>query len=105
MSLTSFKIKDLLLKLISNDNALRAIGKQTITASGTAQRLTVPTGAVYAQVTVSGGTIRYWLDGSTPTSTQGLSSTAFDISGTQNILDFKFIELTATAVVQVQFFG
>lgn len=75
----------------------------------------VPNGASCAliqveEVTTSGSSnvIRYWMDGSAPTATEGLirgDHEAFDIMGYDAILKFRAIRLSANAhKLHVQYF-
>lgn len=79
--------------------------------------LTVPTGATYAEVSLiasasvasQSDVARFWLDGSTPTATQGLSRNnyaAWDIAGGDALTNFKIIgvEVGKTHVLNVQYF-
>lgn len=91
-----------------------AFANQTITlTNGTVASLTVPAGTKYALCYVSSSTatdfIRYWLDGSTPTSSQGIkriAETAFDISGADDIKNFKCYASVASGPItlNVQYF-
>jgi hypothetical protein len=91
-----------------------AFANQTITVNNLATAsLTVPTGTKYALCYISSSTatdfIRYWLDGSTPTSSQGikrLTETAFDISGADDIKNFKCYASVASGLItlNVQYF-
>jgi len=79
--------------------------------------LTVPTDATYAEVsliadatvTSQSNVARFWLDGSTPTATEGLSRNNYatwDISGGDNIANFKIIgvEGAKTHKLNVQYY-
>jgi hypothetical protein len=86
-----------------------AIGNQTISTS-TLSSLTIPTTQEvnYCKIYVGSNPISYWLDGSTPTTTQGLvaaAGTTIEIYGTINIEKFKFIPTTGTSAVQIQYFN
>jgi hypothetical protein len=89
-----------------------AFANQTITLTNTTvASLTVPSGSKYALCYISSATttdfIRYWLDGSTPTSTQGIkrsAETAFDINGADDIKNFKCYPSGTGLVLNVQYF-
>lgn len=84
--------------------------KQTLTVSSVAVPLTVPTtpharpmGAI---VTVETDAIRFWCDGSTPTSTQGHLApvgTQIELFGEDEVVNFKAIRITTDAVIQVSY--
>jgi hypothetical protein len=85
-----------LLQVFINDK--NAIGKQTLTISGTSQSLTPPTGATYARFQVEStntiDAIRYYEDGSTPTSTLGWvqgNTFVMELTTSENIRNFKVI--------------
>ena len=100
-------------KILNND--YRAIGNQVITVTGaTPQTLTVPAQASYALIEVestvtTGVVIRYWLDGSNPTTTDGIGRTnltAFDVTEYSNLKNFKVISTGAgTHKLMVQYFS
>lgn len=89
------------------------IGKQAaLTIDGTAGGigLTVPTITPtpdYATVTVEAGPIRYWVDGSAPTSAQGhlvADGGVFRLEGRDELKKFRAIRSTGvSAVIQVTF--
>jgi hypothetical protein len=75
----------------------------------------IPDGTKYCIIQVrevvtssSTSVIRYWLDGSDPTTTTGINrgdNEAFDIYGLENIKNFRVIRTSANAhVLQVQYF-
>ncbi|WP_132312531.1 hypothetical protein [Paenibacillus sp. BK033] len=84
-----------------------AKGKATISLSNIAVGLgTVPTGATQAYITTESADIRFWVDGSTPTTSQG----HLVLAGEQIILDsagqlsnFKAITVSGTATLQVTY--
>lgn len=93
-----------LLQIVSTGH--RAVGHEVITFSAdTVYSLTVPTEARYALMVLeqAGATgarkvIRFWEDGSNPTSTEGLSRgdmDAWDIVSYSNLKDFKAIRSIA----------
>jgi hypothetical protein len=86
----------------------KAIGHEIITLSdGNVHSLTVPTDARYALMVLeeTGGTgtaklIRFWEDGSNPTTTTGIvrgDMDAWDVVSYANLKSFKIIRLTASA--------
>lgn len=86
----------------------RAIGHEIITFSdGNVKSLTVPDNARYALMVLeeAGGSgtsklIRFWEDGSNPTTTEGIvrgDLDAWDIVSLSNLKDFKAIRLTAAS--------
>ena len=97
-------------------NGYKAIGHQTLTIStGNVYALTVPDGANYALMLLEevGATgtrkvIRFWEDGSLPTTTVGIprgDMDAWDVSTRQNLENFKIIRVTAAShVLQVQYY-
>jgi len=87
------------------DNEKNAIGKQTIVASGTAQSLTPTSGArsaiIQVESAVATASIRYWEDGSVPTSAVGmlhLNGSVIELTTAENIKNFKFIQSVAGAI-------
>ena len=94
-----------------------AFGKEIVTFDDSpAVALTVPTGATYAEISlvadataVATNVARFWVDGSTPTATEGLSRnslSSWDISGGDNIVNFKIIgvEAAKTHKLNVQYY-
>ena len=86
----------------------RAISHEILTLStNDAYSLTVPASARYALITAEqvGGSgaasiVRYWEDGSIPTTTDGISRgdfDAWDIYSYSNMKDFKVVRTTANA--------
>ncbi len=76
-----------------------ASGNQTIVASGTAQSLTPTSGANRALIqfesAITTATVRYWEDGSVPTSTVGFyqgNGAVIELTTAENIRNFKFIQ-------------
>lgn len=91
-----------------------ALGYQKLTVAGTAVALTVPANATYALLSLESsiGTpaIRYLeLGGTTPpTATDGIqrsSLDAFDITGYQNLVNFRAIQVGAgTHTLHIQYY-
>lgn len=100
-----------ILKTLNND--YRAFAHEILTVGGTVVKLTIPTGARYALINVessaTGKAIRFWLDGSAPTTTNGLfkaNNEAFDITEFSNLENFKAIQAQAgTHKLMVQYFS
>lgn len=85
-----------------------SIGKQAaLTVSNVAVGLTVPSGSPNrAVVTVESNSIRFWVDGSTPTSANGHLAEAGDVitlEGAEEVNDFRAIRVSADATVQATF--
>lgn len=92
-------LKDVI-KVLQNEK--NAIGNQTLTVDTSALSLTVPAGATSAviqvQSTVATTAIRYWEDGTAPTSTVGMSQghgAVIEITTAENLKNFKVIKETA----------
>ncbi len=104
-------ISRMIMIILAND--WRAISNQQLVVNNTVKKLTVPTNAKYALIVpesdADGTAIRYWLDGSAPTTTQGIPRgdlAAFDIVEKQNLINFRVIQAQAgTHNLQVQYFG
>lgn len=102
-----------ILRVLSND--ARATGHEVLTVAGaTAQKLTVPAGTKYALIEVessvtSGVVVRYWLDGSNPTTADGIGRshlTAIDITEYSNLVNFRVIAAQAgTHKLMIQYFS
>jgi hypothetical protein len=81
-------------------------GNQTISvATGSDSTLTVPSGATHALLTVDtgGGNIRYWEDGSSPSTTAGLLVPAGAAAELTNLGDVKMRATTGTVAVNVSY--
>jgi hypothetical protein len=93
-------------------NSNIAFANETISVTaGTVYNLTVPSGADYCLITVEGTAstdgIRFWLDGTTPTSSNGIfrgNGAGFDIKGGSNIAKFKAYGIGVGVVLQVQYY-
>lgn len=70
--------------------------------------LTIPTGATYAVVCAEGANVRYSTDGTTtPTATIGmllLQNNCLPLQGSTTLANFKAIQQTATATLDVSYF-
>lgn len=81
-------------------------GNQTLTVSTTPDTtLTVPTGATHALMTVDtgGGDIRYWEDGSSPSTSAGLLVPAGSAAELTNLSSVKMRSTTGTAAVNISY--
>lgn len=86
-----------------------AVGNQTLTVDAL-KSLTIPSNQEvnYCKIYVGTADISYWVDGSTPTASQGLVAAAgntIEIFGTQNIRNFKCIPVSSTATIQIQYYN
>ena len=99
-----------LLKL--NKYNLVAFAYEKIIVTGTAISLNVPVNARYADITLESSItasvpVRYLMSG-VPTATDGKALnhlTVFDVSGTQNLINFKAIQTTAgTHTLYVEYY-
>lgn len=81
-------------------------GKEVMTVSSTSVQLSsIPSNSSHALITVEGGDVRFWEDGSTPTATQGIlmiSGNAYEFT---NLSALRFIKATdqADATLQVAY--
>lgn len=92
-----------------------ALGKETMTVSTTALLFTETTynpggggGAIKALITTENDTVRFWTDGTAPTSALGhllAAGSSVEICGAQNIRNFKVIRAgSSDATVQVSYY-
>ena len=85
------------------------LGHQQVTGLSGVKTLTLPAGARQAHLQAITQDIRYTLDGTTPSSTNGLLLSAADyptpITLEQGLAIAKFLEATASAVLNVAYFG
>jgi hypothetical protein len=83
----------------------QACGNQTILlGTGYVSLLTPPENANYAIMTIDSGEGRVWWTGANPTATNGLSLQAFDLTGRQNLLNFRAIGTIGTPLLNIQYF-
>lgn len=90
------------------------IGKQTLDVPNSSTALTIPAGANNALVTVESDVaapdpaIRYWVDGSNPTNSEGharADGDAFELVGLPELAGFRVIEATAgTHTLQITYY-
>jgi len=81
-------------------------GNQTISlATGSDTSLTVPTGATHALMTVDtgGGDIRYWEDGTSPSTSAGLLVPAGGAAELTNLASVKMRATTGTVAVNISY--
>ena len=71
----------------------------------TSSPITVPSGATHALLTVDigGGDIRYWEDGSTPTTSAGLLVPAGGAAELTNLSNVRLISTAGTTAVNISF--
>ncbi len=102
-----------IVRAIRFNPTLVAFGYQKLTVTGgTAQALTVPTGATYAEVrvesaTTSGIIMRYLMTGANPTTTDGMALTyldLFDITNGDNVANFKVIAVSGSHQLYIQYY-
>lgn len=81
-------------------------GYQQITDLASAASLTVPTGATVALIQAETQSIRWRDDGTSPTTTVGMVLAAGEsVFYTGNLATFKAIEVTASAKLNVSYYG
>lgn len=90
-----------------NEIADKDLGYQQITALSSATALTIPTGRKRAIVMPETQAVRWRADGTNPTATVGYplavgAEVEFTLS---NLTEIKFIEQTASAKINVYYFG
>ena len=81
-------------------------GYQKLTGLSSAQALTVPSGATFAQVTPSGANVNY-LPSGTPTATDGMPlwATSAPLNISSGLSDYRFIQQSATATLHILYWG
>lgn len=86
----------------------KQLGYQQVTSLGTAASLTVPAGTTYALIQAEAQNVRWRDDGTAPTASVGMvllaGSDAYGFNGTQ-LAKVQFIQVTATAVLNVSYYG
>ena len=81
-------------------------GFQQITSLSSATGLAVPTGAQYARIQCTAQAVRWRDDGTDPTATIGMHRPVnLDFIYDGDLSAIKFIEETASAVLNVTYFG
>ena len=111
---TDEQMNDALLRVLAGKTRV-GVGYQQLTVTGaSAQSLTVPATANYAEITVesattSGYVVRYLKQGSTtlPTTTVGVplaNGTVFDIDSGTLLADFRVIAITGSHTLNIEYF-
>lgn len=96
---------DILLNIKKLLDYPQSLGNETILlGTGYISLLTIPENANYAIMTIDSGEGRVWWTGANPSATSGLSLQAFDVTGRQNLLNFKAIGTVGTPLLNVQYF-
>lgn len=86
--------------------AFTAKGFQQITALSSAVGLTVPAGAQYARIQCTAQAVRWRDDGTSPTATVGMILPVnTDLWYSGNLSAIEFIEASASAVLNVSYYG
>lgn len=86
--------------------ALTAKGYQQITSLSAAAALTVPSGAIVALIQAETQSIRWRDDGTDPTTTVGMVLSAGEsMFFTGSLAAFKAIEITASAKLNISYYG
>jgi len=102
-------------RAIKQKKELIAVGYQKLTVTGvSAQSLTVPTSAVYAEIRVESATttgiiMRYLMLGATtpPTTTDGMALSyldLFDITNGDNVRNFRVIAVSGSHTLHIQYY-
>lgn len=89
------------------DGQLKAMGYQQVTGLSSVKSLTVPDGATSAMVSVEAQPVRYRndKDGTNPTASVGMPIAAGESRYFSEDLDLlKFIEITAGAIININFY-
>jgi hypothetical protein len=87
--------------------ALVKLGYQQITSLSPAAALTVPTGATFCIVTAESQAVRWRDDGTNPTASVGMpiaSGGSYTFNGAVNLAALRFIEQTASAILNVSYY-
>lgn len=106
--------KNTLYRLLAGKDLI-ALGYQKLTVDGTAKSLTIPAGAIYAELRLESDVVtqvaaRYLMLGTTtlPTSTDGLALNNldfFDINNGTNLVNFRIIQTTpGTHTLHIQYY-
>lgn len=90
------------------DRGVNAQGKETLTVAASAVGFaSIPAGASIAIITTETADIRYWVDGSTPTTSQGHLVSAGDaikLDSVGQLTNFKAIAVSGSATMQISYF-
>lgn len=85
---------------------MRCLGYQQITDLSSAVALTVPTGATHADIQAEAQPVRWRMDGTNPTDSVGTRLLADQsIWAVGELARLRFIEESASAVLNVHYFG
>lgn len=87
---------------------MAVIGKQRVTSLVTAVGLTIPAGTKGAMIEASGNNVRYWLNGDTPTASEGHfigNAGVVFIDRIDGLDTALFIETAATAALEVTYYN
>lgn len=99
--------------VVGNIKGIEPLDKEEVTVSNTAIGFNTAIvqqsagNAAVAVVTIEDDSIRYWVDGSTPTTSSGHlgpADTAFTICGLNSIKNFLAIRVTTDAEIKASFF-
>jgi hypothetical protein len=85
---------------------MAVLSKQRVTSLGAATTLTIPAGTKSAIITAAGNSVRYWMDGSVPTATQGHflgDGGTVQIDRDDGLDVAQFIQVAATATLEVTY--
>lgn len=86
--------------------AMRPLGFQQITSLSSAVGLTVPSGALTALIQAESQDVRWRDDGTNPTATVGVTlGTGLTLPYTGDLSAIKFIEISASAKLNVSYYG
>lgn len=84
----------------------RPLGYQQITSLAAAQSLTVPSGATWAIISAETQAVRYRDDGTNPTAAVGQPLPVnVDLPYSGDLTRVKFIEQTASAKINITYYG
>jgi hypothetical protein len=90
----------------TNPTAYTAKGYQQLTSLSSATALTVPSGAKVALIQAEAQSIRWRDDGTNPTTTVGMILSAGEsLYFTGSLATFKAIEVTASAKINISYYG
>lgn len=83
-------------------------GHQTLTNLGTAQQITLPTGANFAMIRATGGNVRWRDDGTSPTPSTGyplLEGDELQYDAVTGLPALRFIALDGAPIVSLAYYG
>ena len=109
------KSTESIVRALKEKTNLIAVGYQKLSVTGgTAQSLTVPASATYAEIRVESATttgviMRYLMLGATtpPTTTDGMALSyldLFDITNGDNVRNFRVIAVSSTHTLHIQYY-